>query len=306
MPPQQVPPCEGLGAGARPLLSKDARRVSVFIGSDLVVRNVADCSDIVFTNTTGAKADFSWDGQYVAFHAPRAVGKGFEIKIVDLYNLTIRSFDWLAGSALFPSWTEDGRLLFYYEEGEFRGFAMAKRPLLTPARALPRAARAGTTAVEWSELFPGNPWVGSDSVAVVVWAPWSAHVPGALIAAQEVSAGTRARSERVRIYGAVEPQSEASQASRLLQRHRISLQDVELSSSAARLTSAYNQIPVTLLFRHGRLVAQHLGAQSASELREWVTTIGEGANDLLMPSPADATSATGGSGLDAVRRWDLD
>ena len=37
----------------------------------VVVRNIADCADIIDTGLPGAKADFSWDGRYIAFTAKR-------------------------------------------------------------------------------------------------------------------------------------------------------------------------------------------------------------------------------------------
>ena len=71
-----VPPCDGIGVGERPLLSKDGRRITTFVRGTIVVRGLTDCEDIIDTGIQGAKADFSCDGRYVAFHAPKKDGSG--------------------------------------------------------------------------------------------------------------------------------------------------------------------------------------------------------------------------------------
>src|SRR5262245_14279091 len=77
MPAQSVPPCQGIGVGARPLLSKDGRRITTFVRGKIVVRNLTDCQDIIDTGIGGAKADFSWDGRYIAFHMPKRDLSGY-------------------------------------------------------------------------------------------------------------------------------------------------------------------------------------------------------------------------------------
>src|SRR5688500_913294 len=49
LPAAQVPACPDIGVGARPLLSKDGRRVTTFVGGTIVVRSIADCSVILDT-----------------------------------------------------------------------------------------------------------------------------------------------------------------------------------------------------------------------------------------------------------------
>src|SRR5262245_28300979 len=77
LPAQTVPPCPGIGVGARPLLSKDGRRITTFVRGKIVVRNLTDCQDIIDTGIGGAKADFSWDGRYIAFHMPKRDLSGY-------------------------------------------------------------------------------------------------------------------------------------------------------------------------------------------------------------------------------------
>ena len=89
------------------------------------MRGLDNCDDIFDTGIQGAKADFSWDGRYIAFHALKKTGDGYEIKIVDIEKRTVRTLPGLNGSALFPSWTQDGRLCFRYDGPDYRGFMMA-------------------------------------------------------------------------------------------------------------------------------------------------------------------------------------
>jgi Tol biopolymer transport system component len=84
----------------------------------VVVRSLADCADVLDTGLPGAKADFSWDGRYIAFHAPNTSGRGYEIQVVDLESRTVRTITRLSGSSFFPSWTRDGRLSFRYDGNE--------------------------------------------------------------------------------------------------------------------------------------------------------------------------------------------
>ena len=65
-------------AGAiAPLISKDGRRITTFVRKGhVVVRGLTDCNDILDTGLQGAKADFSFDGRYVAFHVARNGGRG--------------------------------------------------------------------------------------------------------------------------------------------------------------------------------------------------------------------------------------
>src|SRR6185503_6079256 len=114
-PAGRVPPCDSIGVGARPLISHDGRRITTIVRGTIVVRGLTDCHDILDTGIQGAKADFSWDGRYIAFHAPKKDLSGYEIAVVDVERRTIRTVTEFAGSSYFPSWTQDGRLSFRYD-----------------------------------------------------------------------------------------------------------------------------------------------------------------------------------------------
>src|SRR5688572_6039137 len=83
LPAGRVTNCPDIGSGERPLISKDGRRITTFERGHVVVRNLTDCNDVLDTGLQGAKADFSFDGRYVAFHVAKPGGKGSEIVIVD-------------------------------------------------------------------------------------------------------------------------------------------------------------------------------------------------------------------------------
>src|SRR5688572_32847844 len=106
LPAGRVTSCPEIGRGERPLISKDGRRITTFVRGHVVVRGLTDCDDILDTGLQGAKADFSFDGRYVAFHVAKPGGKGSEIVIVDTKERTVRTLTGLAGNSLFPSWTE--------------------------------------------------------------------------------------------------------------------------------------------------------------------------------------------------------
>jgi hypothetical protein len=115
LPAGRVVPCDGIGVGDRPLISKDGRRITTFVRGAVVVRGLTDCENTIDTGLQGGKADFSFDGRYIAFHVARAGTKTYEIVIVDLERKTVRTLPDLPGSSLFPPWTKDGRLCFRYD-----------------------------------------------------------------------------------------------------------------------------------------------------------------------------------------------
>ena len=102
LPASTVPSCAGMGIGERPLLSKDAQRITTFVQGTVAVRNLTDCADVLDTGLPAAKADFSYDGRYIAFHAPNTSGRGYEIAVVDLQNHTVRTVTQAGGLELFP------------------------------------------------------------------------------------------------------------------------------------------------------------------------------------------------------------
>jgi hypothetical protein len=272
LPALKVPPCEGVGAGARPLLSKDGRRITVFFQGTLVVRNLTDCADIIRTGLPGAKADFSWDGRYIAFHAPRAGRDGYEIQVVDLKRRTVRTVTNLSGSALFPSWTRDSRLVFYYEAPEYRGFLFADDVFTPPERPLPSLLPAiSSESSAWDVIFPAVSAPMSAISIVLVWAPWSAHSSEALRETHRLAQYARHNGIDLQVFTALEPGSRRADAAALQQRYQIEqLDSIDLSADRVQLTQGHNQIPALLLFCRRQLVDRRLGAQSFNALREWV------------------------------------
>src|SRR6266851_2617649 len=187
LPAERVPPCDGIGAGERPLLSKDGRRISTFVRGTIVVRDLTDCTDILNTGVPGAKADFSWDGRYIAFHAPKKDAAGYEIEVIDLQRRTLRKVTKFAGSSFFPSWTQDGRLAFRYDGDDYRGFMMAEHVLDAAERPLGQTDQHLPARIAWSDVFPETPVPSKSLALVTVWATWSAHSPDALIDLQRAS-----------------------------------------------------------------------------------------------------------------------
>lgn len=270
LPHSTVQPCDGIGTGERPLLSRDGRRISVFVSGTLVIRNLTDCEDIVETGIPGAKADFSWDGRYVAFHAPKASGDGYKIEVVDLEKRTVRTVAELEGSSLFPSWTRDGRLCFRYDGPDYRGFMIASNVLDVPEHPLPSTLVHVPARRAWSDLFPETAQPDHSLNLVMVWGPWSAHSPSALRDLQRAREYFAGHGDDVGVLTATDPGSREDDVSRLLRRHAIRLPRIPLAPRNLLLTEAHNQNPTTLLFRRGQLIDRRLGAQSFDELREWI------------------------------------
>jgi WD40 repeat protein len=268
-PAAQVPECDGIGTGQRPLISKDGRRITTFVRGSVVVRNLTDCTDIFDTGLPGAKADFSWDGRYIAFHAPKSNGEVFEIQVVDCMERTVRTITNLPGSSYFPSWTRDGRLHFRYDGPGYRGFMLASNVLDAPARPLP-STQGIQAAHTWPDVFPDAELPLEDVVLVLVWGPWSAHAPQGLTELQRAHSDFIARKAGVRVLIATDPSSREEDITGLLQRHRIQLPRITLAPERLIVSQAHNQNPTTLLFRDGVLIDRRLGAQSFEELRDWV------------------------------------
>jgi hypothetical protein len=270
LPAGRVVPCEGIGTGERPLISKDGRRITTFVKGAVVVRGLTDCDDTFDTGLQGAKADFSWDGRYIAFHVGKPASKAYDLAIVDLQRKTMRTLS-LPGSSLFPSWTQDGRLCFRYDGDDYRGFMMASNVLSLPEQPLPAKAAQVPATLTWSDLFPETPPPASRLTLVMIWAAWSAHSPYALEHLQQASREFRARRLDVGVMTALELSSRRADVDRLRRGGGITLPEIPLAPSRLVFTEALNQIPTTLLFRDGVLVDRRLGAQSATELEAWVT-----------------------------------
>ena len=270
MPAGRVPQCPGIGTGERPLLSRDGKRITTFVRGTVVVRNLTDCEGILDTGIGGQKADFSWDGRYVAFHVQKETGRGYDIQVVDTEKRTVRTVTNMPGSSYFPSWTKDGRLSFRYDGEEYRGFMMASDVLSAPARPLPARPQNVPARRSWSDIFPETTRPAARTSVVMVWSTWSAHSPDALIDLQRANAEFERRGLDVDVMTATESGSLESDIARLVRNHDIELPRIPLGAPRVTLTEAKNQIPTTLLFRDGVLVDRRLGAQTAAQLEEWV------------------------------------
>ena len=273
LPHSKVPSCNKIGTGERPLISKDGRRITTFVKGDLVVRGLDNCDNIIDTGIQGSKADFSWDGRYIAFHAVKKEGTGYEIRIVDLESRTVRTLPGLEGSGLFPSWTEDGRLCFRYDGPDFRGFVMATNVLDTPAVALPAVSEALPERRAWNDIFPETRADGRGMRLVLIWAPWSAHSYEAFTNLQEAHDYFTAHGIKIDVMAAADPGSPEIDISRQLSEFQVKVPRIPLSQKGLAMTEARNQMPTTLLFRDGILIGQRLGAQSSASLRDWVVPL---------------------------------
>jgi hypothetical protein len=272
MPHSAVTACPGIGAGDRPLISKDGRRITTFVRGNVIVRGLDNCDDVIDTGIEGGKADFSFDGRYIATHAPRANGGGYDIMVVDLKDRTVRNItSSLAGSSLFPSWTEDGRLSFRYDGADYRGFMFASNVLSASTSPLPRAGgRLADARRDWTDVFPETPQPKNRAAVVLVWGSWSAHAPDALTDLQRAAAHFRERGYDIGVMTATDPGSFETDVVSMLQRSNISIPRIPLAPQRLVLTEMHNQNPTTLLFRDGRFVDRRMGAQSYEQLMEWV------------------------------------
>ena len=270
LPAGVVPPCAGIGTGERPLLSKDGRRATTFVGNVLVIRSVTDCSFILNTGVPAAKADFSFDGRYVAFHAPKPDNSGFEIQVIDIERRTIRTVTNLPGSSFFPSWTQDGRLSFRYDSNGFRGFLFVDSILDLPEEPLPTSTVTSGPAPRWEQVFPNTPRPATPLTLVLVWGPWSAHAPDALAHAQRAREMFAAENLPVELLTATDPGSREEDVAALIARHNVKLPRITLAKEQFVATGAHNQNPTVLLFEGDALIDRRLGAQTTAELLTWV------------------------------------
>jgi hypothetical protein len=288
LPAGRVQPCADIGVGERPLISHDGMRITTFVRGTVVVRSLTDCNFILDTGMRGAKADFSWDGRYVAFHSPKARGGGYDIQVVDLRERTVRTVTNLRGSSYFPSWTRDGRLSFRYDGEDYRGFLLAHDVLSAPARPLPATALHIPARRTWPDLFPETAAPGHRQNLVMVWGTWSAHSPDALRDLQRARDYFEQNSLDVGVLTATDPGSQQADIDRMLAENHITLPRIPLAAERLALSEAHNQIPTTLLFRDGRLVDRRLGAQTFEQLRDWVGGSASGARPggLIQPEPS--------------------
>jgi hypothetical protein len=265
---QQIGACPGIGVGERPLISKDGRRVTAFVNGKVIVRNVRDCADIVRTNIAGGKADFSWDGRYIAFHVQKASRKEYEIRVVDLQARRWLVVADLPGSSLFPSWTKDGRLCFRYDSAEYRGFVIASDFMRNPWQPFP--ADDHPSAPKLAELVPERRRSSQEVDVLVVWAPWNAHSPDALVNLQRAVATWQVTGRHVRAVAAAEPSSDAAEAAAMRESLGIGVEQVAVARDRLLDAGIGNHIPTTLLFRDGEIYGRKLGALSSEELVQWI------------------------------------
>jgi hypothetical protein len=271
----RVPACDGIGTGERPLVSKDGRRITTFVGDVIAVRNIDDCDDIVMTGARGGKADFSFDGRYIAFHAPRSRGDGYEIKVVDLRRRTMHAIADLPGSSLFPSWTRDGRILFSYESADFKGFVVASGFQQHPAEPLPlvRPWHNASGPPDWHDVVHDAPSPEQRWRLILIWAPWSAHTVDAFEALRTATQ-TWASSEDVAAFEAIEPSSRRDD--RRFPRRAVATAGIDqliLRPERFGTLGAANQMPTYVLFDGDRLAGRLLGASTAGELVDWLTRV---------------------------------
>ncbi|MEI7933017.1 MAG: hypothetical protein WCI21_08190, partial [Alphaproteobacteria bacterium] len=274
LPAGHVKACPGIGVGDRPLISKDGRRISTFVRGTIVVRGLTDCKNIIDTGLAGAKADFSYDGRYIAFHDAKPDGAGEQIEVGDLLKRTVRTItSSLPGSSLFPSWTRDGRLSFRYDGPDYRGFMMASNVLSAPERPLSATPRKLSMNRTWKDIFPETRQPSEKLTLVTIWGTWSAHSPMVLRDLQRAAADFRARGVDVSVLTAAEPASYRSDLDRIRRQNGITLAEIPLTPAHFARTEAVNQSPSTLIFRDGRLIDRRLGPQSYDDLRAWVGEI---------------------------------
>jgi hypothetical protein len=271
LPSAKVPSCDTIGTGERPLISKDGTRITTFFHGNLVVRGLDNCENIFETGVQGSKADFSWDGRYIAFHAVKKQGSGYEIRIVDLERRTARTLPGLEGSALFPSWTRDGRLCFRYDGPDFRGFMLASGVLDVPAQSLPAVAEALPERRAWQDIFPETPAAPRGTRLVMIWAPWSAHSLEAFTNLQRAREYFATHRIKVDVMESADPGSPERDIVRQLSDFHVTIPRIPLSQKGLALTEARNQMPTLLLFQDGVLVDHRLGAQSFEALRDWLS-----------------------------------
>lgn len=273
-----VQSCPDIGTGERPLISKDGTQISTFVRGTVVIRNLTDCKYTLDTGIRGAKTDFSWDGRYVAMHAPKAdASDGYDLVVVDLQQHTIRNITRaLKGSSYFPSWTRDGRLSFRYDGDDYKGFMFASDVLTAPAIPLPPTSQKIPITREWSDLFPETPRPTNEYSIVLVYGTWSAHSPIALADLQKTGQYIEDAGLDVGVMTATDPGSREGDIAKLLTSHEIKLRRIPLAPARAYLTEITNQSPATLLFRDGHLIDRRLGAQTYDELRAWLGAVGVG------------------------------
>lgn len=255
-PPRRMRECPSIGRGARPLISRDGRRASVFVRDELVVRSVDHCDQIVFTGITGAKADWSADGSRLAFHVGTK-SIGYQIGVYDLASGRYASVPLRGGSNYFPNWTDDGALVFRRDGQDFKGFVRVVgdfAPSTPPVR---------STRIDPVDDVAHTPISrGAQCVVVLLWASWGAHSDDALSAF--VEAESRVPSCTFRM--SIDPTSDPAVVAAMLRRSNYHGTIGDLDWTEWRRLGGLNQTPTYVFYNHGCLAARVLGAMDANAL----------------------------------------
>jgi thiol-disulfide isomerase/thioredoxin len=235
----------------------------------VVVRPLESCDPILETNVAGGKADFSWDGRYIAFHASKGVGqKGFRIVVVDLKEKRLIPVTDLPGSSYYPSWTKDGRLFFRYDSDQYRGFVIASDFLGNSSTPLPTTRPGPAETPSLSGLFRQAVPPARRVVLVNVWAAWCVHCRDELPHLERLGRKLRERNADAEIVLACEPSSFDTDRSNIVEREKLTLPQVELDPADVERFGVL-MFPTSLLFVDGRLAERRYGAQSQEKLESW-------------------------------------
>lgn len=273
MPASRVQACPGIGVGERPMISHDGKLITTFVRGTVVVRSLTNCDVVFDTGIDGAKSDFSWDSRYVAMQRAKVTGEGYEVVVVDLQKKTIRIVSSsLKGSAIFPSWTKDGRLHFRYDSDDYRGFMMATDVLSAPEKPLGTVSNQLPDNRTWADVFPETKRPGKEWNLVMIWGTWSAHSQTALADLQRAKSTFDTKFGNISVQTALEPATRRDDADRILRNAGTSLAEIPLTKEHFAKTEGRNQIPTYLLFHNGRLVDRRLGPLSSELLLDWMGT----------------------------------
>lgn len=280
-PYRTVSACPEIGAGSQPMISRDGRLIATFVRGTLVVRSLKGCNYLLETQLPGGKADFSYDGRYIAFHAPKDGGKskGYEIIVVDLHMRTMIKVTDLEGSSYYPAWTKDGRLSFRHDSDKFRGFMMASGFLKNSAEPLPASHTPLRSDAPLSRLYPKGDLPAHRVVLVNFWAGWCVHCRNELPMLERLRGQLRSAGVDAEIVGVCEPSSFRSDRDAIVRRQKLTFPQLDVN--AMDLVAFGVQVfPTSLMFVDGKLVERRYGAQSYDKFAEWFKQYG-----IMIPKP---------------------
>lgn len=266
-PYRTVPAFPPLSAGTQPMLSKDARLIATFHRGTLLVRALDEAKPVVETRLRGGKADFSYDGRYIAFHSLQKVNgkEAYQVLVVDLRTRELLKVTELPGSCTYPSWTRDGRLVFRYDAADYRGFLMATRVLDAPRSPLPKAyPDDAPEPPPLARLYPKGNAPRQRVVIVNFWAGWCVHCRAELPMLHQLRKDLRAAGADAELVGACDPTSFQTDRDFILSRSKLDIPQVDLT--AAEVNAYGIQVyPTTLIFVEGRVAVRHAGALTRAQ-----------------------------------------